>query len=78
MRLRPPDASSRHDLNENRFRRKENEMGRPINEDYADEKCGRCGHARGDHDESECMGGEDVLCSCDSFEEPEDPGDDDQ
>ena len=33
-------------------------------------KCFRCGHARGEHDESECRGGEDTKCFCDCFDEP--------
>lgn len=36
-------------------------------------KCWECGHARGEHDEKECRGGEDIPCRCDSFVEPEEP-----
>lgn len=32
--------------------------------------CFRCGHEDGEHDESECRGGEDILCFCDCFEDP--------
>ena len=32
--------------------------------------CFRCGHEVGIHDESQCMGGEDVICPCDCFEDP--------
>ena len=38
---------------------------------YLGTKCWECSHARGEHDESECRGGEDTLCRCDSFVEPE-------
>ena len=35
--------------------------------------CWRCGHETGMHDnKSRCKGGEDVLCSCDCFEDPVD------
>lgn len=45
-----------------------------IPDAYLNERCFRCGHKRGEHDEKECMGGEDIACRCDSFEEiePED------
>jgi len=33
-------------------------------------KCWECSHARGEHDEKECRGGEDLPCRCDSFIEP--------
>ena len=32
--------------------------------------CFWCGHEEGMHDESHCTGGEDILCKCDSFEDP--------
>jgi len=31
--------------------------------------CFLCGHEEGEHDESGCKGGEDILCPCDSFED---------
>ena len=31
-----------------------------------------CGHARGEHDEAGCRGGEDTICRCASFVEPDD------
>lgn len=33
-------------------------------------KCWECGHARGEHDENECRGGEDTICRCRGFAEP--------
>jgi len=44
--------------------------------DKASDPCFRCGHDVGEHDESCCKGGEDILCRCDCFEssvEPEEP-----
>ena len=32
--------------------------------------CFRCGHESGEHDESCCKGGEDILCRCECFEDP--------
>jgi len=34
--------------------------------------CWDCGHEDGEHDESCCKGGEDVLCRCDCFQSPSD------
>lgn len=39
----------------------------------SEEKCFRCKHERGEHDEGGCRGGEDIRCWCDSFDEPVSP-----
>lgn len=31
-----------------------------------------CGHARGEHDKAGCRGGEDTICRCTDFVEPDD------
>jgi len=35
-----------------------------MNDDKLGEDCLNCGHPCGDHDEKECMGGEDEPCRC--------------
>jgi hypothetical protein len=43
----------------------------PEKLDYLRAECFRCSHSRGEHDESECRGGEDIPCHCIGFDEPE-------
>ncbi len=39
--------------------------------DDSSDECSRCGHPRGEHDEGECRGGENLRCSCECFEDPD-------
>lgn len=47
------------------------EQRRQAGAHFLEMKCWECGHARGEHDEKDCRGGEDILCRCDSFVEPD-------
>ena len=53
-------------------RQYEEEQAKKANSYFLGTKCWRdhCGHARGEHDEAGCRGGEDTICRCTDFEEP--------